>query len=60
LNVIIENIKITPYMIINTFMLYNFCKGTFYSQSPNERSMAQRAQNNKFVESGLGTKLSMS
>ena len=56
----IENIKMTPYMIINTFMLYNFCNGTFYSQNPNERSIAQRVQNNEFVESGLGIELSMS
>ena len=50
----------TPYMIINTFMLYNFCNGTFYSQNPNERSIAQRVQNNEFVESGLEIELSMS
>ena len=30
------------------------------SQTPSERSMAQRAQNNEFVESGLETELSMS
>ena len=32
----------------------------FCSQNPNERSMAQRAQNNEFVKSGLETELSMS
>ena len=36
------------------------CKDTICSQSPKEISMAQRAQNNKFVESGLETELSIS
>jgi len=36
------------------------CKDTIWSQSPKEKPMAQRAQNNEFVDSGFETKLSMS
>ena len=38
----------------------HYCKDTFCSQSPNDRSTAQRAQNNEFVESGRETELLMS
>ena len=41
-------------------MWHDDCKDTICSQSPNRWSMAQRAQNNEFVESGFETEFSMS
>ena len=56
-----KTLKIQDFFHFTLKKNYNYCcKDIICSQSPEERSIAQKAQNNKFVKSRLEIKISMS